>query len=156
MEYTIREYNLESDVELIIKYLFTDIAADELRIADKFFLEHPESRKRFVVEIDHELHSTCVIVRDEINPQSGKFTLYSMVTSPQYRGKGISKALMDYVLAYVRENNGRFLLLSTSEDNQGAQIFYSKVGFKQYGKLPNVVQCGDKSCAEIFFYYELN
>lgn len=130
------------------------MSVNELRKADQFFFEKTESRKRFVVEIDNELHSTCVIMGDELNPASGKFTLFSMVTSKQYRGKGMSKALMDYVLAYVQKQGAKHLLLSTAEDNLGAQIFYEKVGFKQYGKLPNAAKCGNKSCAELFFYYD--
>ena len=50
-----------------------------------------------------------------------------------WHGRGISKALMDWVLAEARRSGAEELYLSVFVDNHRARRFYARYGFEQVG-----------------------
>ncbi|MCY3410004.1 MAG: GNAT family N-acetyltransferase [Candidatus Heimdallarchaeota archaeon] len=159
-KYIFREYNFDNDVYAITTYLYDEMRGEEgikqLLEGDKFFLEKPDHRKRYVVEYNGELHSSAVVVSEEVYPFN-RFSLYSVVTSKQMRGSGITSFLLKNIFEILRRKNARFLLTSTSENNNAARNFFKKIGFIQYGSLPNGIPCvnSDSLCDEILYYYQI-
>ncbi len=56
----------------------------------------------------------------------------NVVIDEKYRGKGIGKALVDYLVEEARKGNCYKVILNCSEDNIS---FYKKCGFNQNGKI---------------------
>jgi ribosomal-protein-alanine acetyltransferase len=57
----------------------------------------------------------------------------SVVTLPEYRGKGFSKLLMEYVLDKAKERGAETVLLEVRASNAAAIGLYEKYGFSQIG-----------------------
>jgi len=137
----LREYDFESDPEKLVKYLFDKMnskeGVKELRKEDKIFREATLGLTRFVAEIEGELHATITVEQGNSMWTEHRFRLFSIVTSLQYHGTGLSQLLFQYVKEWIIKQNGNLILVETWEDNKRACSFYEKLGFKQYGCLPN-------------------
>jgi ribosomal protein S18 acetylase RimI-like enzyme len=48
-----------------------------------------------------------------------------------YRKKGVGEALIRTAMTFARQNNARFVELSTAVDNYTAQSLYEQIGFKK-------------------------
>ena len=135
---TFRSYDLERDPDKIVKTLFSAATSTKIRRADHFFTEDPNHRKRFVAEIENDLHGTITVVRDHIPSTKYRATLYSVVVSPEYRGTQLASLLLAYCEKRVRELGVRMLFTSTMSDNIPTQKFFLKHHYTQYGELPVV------------------
>lgn len=60
--------------------------------------------------------------------------------SHQFRGKGISKALMENIEAYARKEGIEAIELNVVADNQPAIGLYRSLGYVEYGKYPRAVK----------------
>ena len=65
-----------------------------------------------------------------INEGYGTFELIKMCVAESWRGKGISKLLMETCLRKVKELDGRKLILFSNHQLQTALKLYKKYGFK--------------------------
>lgn len=68
-----------------------------------------------------------------------------------YRQQGLGRKIIEKVERYVRSQKGRFITIDTGEDNK-AQIFYEKVGYKKVGFIPEYF---DNQVAKIIYYKKL-
>ena len=158
---TLREYNFDLDPPKLVKYLFdkmnTEDGIAELRKGDESFQNSRVTRVRLVAEIDGELSATCTLEGCLGPVTNDKFTLYSVVTAPAYRGTGLSRLMFNYACQWVKTHGGRMLLVDTWENNLAARAFYEKMGFQQYGVLPNglVNRDGVGFVDEIFYFLNL-
>jgi putative acetyltransferase len=59
----------------------------------------------------------------------GTFELRKMYLSPELRGTGVGKRLLDETTAWARANGGRSLVLDTTEQMTRAIRFYESAGF---------------------------
>lgn len=67
-------------------------------------------------------------------------SLDNLAVLPEYRGRGVGKALMDAVLADARQSGLRFLTLEVRESNAAAISLYRQVGFSPVGRRKNYYQ----------------
>ncbi len=115
---------------------------DIQRIAEieKRCFSTPWSEQAFSSQIDVESVFACLTVDGEIAgyaiidtqilPES---ELYNIAVAPEYRGKGFSKLLMDYVLEKARVRGAETVLLEVRASNAAAIGLYEKYGFSQIG-----------------------
>lgn len=61
--------------------------------------------------------------------------IHEVFVLPEYRGKGIGKALMLKLLEYGKERGLKEAELWVGEKNERAIKFYKKLGFKEDGKV---------------------
>lgn len=157
----LREYDLEFDPEKLVKFLFDKMNSEqgikELKEGDKWLHDPERNRKRFVAEIDEELYATITVEQEDGALTGHRFRLYAVVTTKHYQGTGLSQLLFQYVKEWIREQQGKLVLVETWEDNIGARKFYKKIGFAQYAILPNGLKnrSGKGYVNEIMFYQEL-
>ncbi len=59
------------------------------------------------------------------------FTLYDLFVSPEARGTGLGRALMQAAEAHGREAGAARLDLSTAHDNHAAQALYTAMGWQR-------------------------
>lgn len=70
-----------------------------------------------------------------------KGDLFRMYVSPKYRGKGISKLLIEHLLERVKQLQGiEQITLFVIAENTVARSLYEKFGFKTYGIEPNAIK----------------
>jgi ribosomal protein S18 acetylase RimI-like enzyme len=62
--------------------------------------------------------------------------LEDLVVDPSYRGQGIGKSLLRFVIAYGRKKGLKRITLLTDMDNRKAKSLYKSHGFKSSGMTP--------------------
>ena len=72
----------------------------------------------------------CSIVLDEAE-------LFDIAVIEEYQGKGLSKLLMQHLIAYCKEKNVRTIFLEVNTNNIKALGLYQKFGFTQYSVRKN-------------------
>ncbi|HZW26892.1 MAG TPA: peptidase C39 family protein [Trueperaceae bacterium] len=68
--------------------------------------------------------------------------LYSMIVSPEHRGKGVARALLAQAEAAARERGSVSLRLEVREDNRAAIALYSSEGYEVIGGAPDYYEDG--------------
>lgn len=63
--------------------------------------------------------------------------MMNIAVSPEYRRRGVAKALVNELTAYLSKNNMIALLLEVRVSNEPAITLYEKMGFQQVGRRPN-------------------
>lgn len=53
---------------------------------------------------------------------------------PQFRRRGVARALMEYLIGRAREKDARFLTLEMRASNSAAAALYGKLGFRKAGR----------------------
>lgn len=56
--------------------------------------------------------------------------------SPDQRRQGVGSLLMGSMLEFCRKTGARLLRLEVAVDNQGAIVFYRRLGFEEAGRIP--------------------
>ena len=67
----------------------------------------------------------------------GESDMMNIAVHPQYRRKGIAAALVDALVAQLKENGNYCLTLEVRISNAPAIALYQKLGFQQVGRRPN-------------------
>ena len=90
-----------------------------------------------VLTVDGEIAGYAVI-DTQILPES---ELFNIAVSPEYRGKGLSKLLMDSALEDARKRGAETVLLEVRASNAAAIGLYEKYGFVQNGVRKGYYSC---------------
>lgn len=61
----------------------------------------------------------------------------------EYRGGGIGSALMKQGAAWAKHNGYEFIRLGVLDTNPRAKALYERLGYREYGHLPNFVKRRD-------------
>ncbi len=80
-------------------------------------------RVRLVAVYKQELIATLQLKGCLGSKPNDHFTLTSVVTAPQYRGKGTSTILLEFAKEWVKQYDARILLVETWENNIAARKF---------------------------------
>ncbi len=156
-----REYNFDLDPPKIVIYLYDQMNSDEgiirLREGDTWFHDPLITRVRLVAEINGELYATCNLEGCLGRTPNDKFNLSSVATSPNYRGTGLSRLMFNFACQWAKSHGGRMLLVDTWDNNFPAKAFYEKMGFIQYGILPDGLanRKGEGFVDGIYYYFNL-
>ena len=70
---------------------------------------------------------------------AGEVTLMNIAVHPDQQGQGFGRLLMDDLMAFVSDQNGRLvnpIFLEVRESNQSAIALYRKLGFRDIGRRP--------------------
>lgn len=71
--------------------------------------------------------------------------IYSVAVSPDHRGKGLARLLLDEAEKSARLNGKRYLTLEVSEINHQAIRLYLHSGFEVFGERPAYYKDGSKA-----------
>ncbi len=89
---------------------------------------------------DEQLLGISGISRDPETKRSHTARIRLLYVNPAYRGRGIARRLLTYVLDYAASiPQIRQVKLSVSANNTTAQRLYAAFGFKTYATDPNVL-----------------
>ncbi|MFZ1684579.1 MAG: GNAT family N-acetyltransferase [Candidatus Zixiibacteriota bacterium] len=82
--------------------------------------------------------------REESIKERHRGYVWSVYTRPEARGKGVSRALMEALIAEARKIEGlEFLALDVSTTQQPARNLYLSLGFFVTGKNPCIYKMGE-------------
>ncbi len=123
-----------------IRKMKREDAADLFKLDRKCF-SIPWSEKSFIEEYENELAYYFVMTDDDyIIGYAGVWNIVgeghitNIAVHPRYRGKGLSKRLMNALFCFSEENCLSCLTLEVRESNTAARGLYSKYGFKETGR----------------------
>lgn len=85
----------------------------------------------FVWVEDSELVGNVTVQR--ASSQSGRWQIANVAVSPAFRGRGISRALMETALDYIDEMDGTWAVLQVRANNVVARGLYERMGFEEMG-----------------------
>ncbi len=126
----------ENDAEQIGFVLNKCYNIENIEEGKKIFLNEIKKGHRFLVSV---FETKVVGIASWLThglPKHGLVEMDRIGLLPEFRGKGISKSLFDFLVEdikkYYIENAShlRKLYLLTHEDNKIAQDFYERIGFK--------------------------
>jgi GNAT superfamily N-acetyltransferase len=86
----------------------------------------------FVADVDGELVSTCTLsIVPNLTRSARPYGLVeNVVTDPDFRGRGISTAVLRYALRVAWEQDCYKVLLMTGRKDEATLRFYEQAGFK--------------------------
>ncbi|MDE0200271.1 MAG: N-acetyltransferase [Caldilineaceae bacterium] len=64
---------------------------------------------------------------------SGRWQIANVAVSPAWRGRGISRALMEHALEYIRDMGGSWAVLQVRGENEIARGLYERLRFENMG-----------------------
>lgn len=64
---------------------------------------------------------------------SGRWQIANVAVSPAWRGRGISRALMEHALDYIRDMGGSWAVLQVRGENEIARGLYERLRFENMG-----------------------
>ena len=111
--------------ENIASFIDTNLSAE--RFAE--YLADPH-RVILTARRDGRIIGYAMLIRDATGDSAELSKMYLL---PDHHGAGASKALMELALATAEEWGARRLWLGVNQENQRAQRFYAKSGFKVSG-----------------------
>ncbi|MGN0531791.1 MAG: ribosomal protein S18-alanine N-acetyltransferase [Eubacterium sp.] len=113
---------------------------DDVANIEKICFAHPWSRQDLKNQLDLDTSHFLVAVENcsavgymGLQVFTGEGYVTNVAVLPQYRQRGIAKALIDEAL----KNDMRFITLEVRESNTPAIKLYEKAGFKNVGTRPN-------------------
>jgi len=94
--------------------------------------------------------------RESMNKLSHKGLIWGMYVKPEYRGKGVARALLAEALSLARSvPELKQVNLSVNAGNTGAIHLYESLGFKAFGREPGALLINGQLHEEIHMYLRL-
>lgn len=110
---------------------------------EKICFSDPWSERSVASELENELAYWLVALEGEtvagyIGSQTvmEETDMMNVAVHPDFRRKGIAEALVDGLVAALKEKGSRCLTLEVRASNEPAKKLYEKLGFAQIGRRP--------------------
>jgi GNAT superfamily N-acetyltransferase len=119
----------------LLEILFTQEAelspdAGKQRRALEIILADPSRARIFVAREAGKVIAMAALHFTTSTAEGGKAAwIEDCIVRPEYRRKGIGKALLEHVIAQARAEGALRVMLLTDRDNERAQALYRKMGF---------------------------
>nr|WP_280531280.1 GNAT family N-acetyltransferase [Staphylococcus aureus] len=156
--------NVNEFRELRLKGLKTDATAfgstyerENGFTLEKFKTRLEESDSKFVVGgfDDGSLVCIATFIRKDGEKDKHKSMLVGMYCSKEYRGTGIAKNVVEFILEKARNLEGlKIINLMVVSENLRAKAFYESFGLKKYGTEPKSLFDESKYYDEDLMYLE--
>lgn len=81
--------------------------------------------------------------------------LQKMMAHPSARGFGLGQLVVNALISNARATGIEVLTLGVRGNNHGAIELYERLGFREWGRLPNVIEVGDDRFDEVKMFVDL-
>ncbi|MEU4235139.1 GNAT family N-acetyltransferase [Nonomuraea sp. NPDC026600] len=78
-----------------------------------------------------------------------------IMAHPSARGLGLGRLIVSALIEHARQAGIETLTLGARGNNLGAIELYERLGFREWGRLPNVIEVGDLRFDDVRMYLEL-
>ncbi|MFG1796807.1 GNAT family N-acetyltransferase [Nocardia sp. NPDC049149] len=82
-------------------------------------------------------------------------TIERVMAHPTARGLGLGRVIVTALIDNARDTGLETLTLGVRGNNHGAIELYEQLGFREWGRLPNVIEVGNDRYDDIRMYLEL-
>ena len=114
-------------------------------------------RGPFGAFVDGNLIGLVALGRENMNKLSHKALVWGMYVLPEFRGKGVARALLAEVLALARSiPEVTQVNLAVNASNSVAIRLYESAGFKKFGCEPNALCINGKYHDEVHMHLPIN
>ena len=111
--------------------------AEKQRRALEMILADPSRARIYVVREGVKVVAMAALHFTTSTAEGGKVAgLEDCVVRPEYRRKGVGKALLEHVIEQARAEGALRVMLLTDGDNERAQALYRGLGFADSAMLP--------------------
>ncbi len=112
------------------------------------------NRVAAVAIVDGKAVGLCEVHRKGLSQEMAHVGELGILVGRGYRGRGVGKALLEYVLSRCR---GRFslIVLSVFTTNEQARALYRSLGFRAWGTLPKAIRRNGRLIDEEHMVLEL-
>ncbi len=126
------------------------VTVDERR---DWFLDHdPQSHPIFVAELDGRVIGWCCLSEYRPGRPALRFTAeLSYYVDTQYQRRGIGSELVSHVLKVCPSLGVRNLVAVLIDRNDASRRLLEKLGFQQWGYLPQVLDFNGRECGEYYY-----
>ena len=94
----------------------------------------------YVYEQDGRLLGNVTITREDAAGR--RWFVSNVAVHPAWQGRGLGRRLMEAVLASIRRQGGRMVLLQVRADNEPAQRLYRRLGFVRFDTVVELMRPG--------------
>lgn len=148
----------EGDVDDLWENVFSRNTPNEVKSRVAASLQDYAAEKviPLVAEVDGHAIGTMLLKFEDHPLRSHICTLYDVVVNPGFRRMGIARRLLEECKTRAAEK-GRTLMIVSTRGGTTSETVYRKLGFAEYGRLPNGLierpPFWDNECAydEVFF-----
>jgi ribosomal protein S18 acetylase RimI-like enzyme len=105
---------------------------------------------------DHRLAGVAGLAFETREKAKHKATLFGMYVPPEFRHRGLGRALVLAALEHARSRCGVMLVqLTVTQGNAGARALYEQSGFVQFGLEPFAVAVGPMFVSKVHMWCNL-
>ena len=118
-------------------------------------LASPSDGALVVARVDGVLRGTATWKRSESEVFEHMAEVRRVTAHPAARGLGLGARLVRAVIEHARAAGLEMLTLGVRGNNHGAIQLYESLGFREWGRLPNVIAVGDVRFDDVRMYLPL-
>lgn len=118
-------------------------------------LASPADGALVVARVDGVLRGTATWRRSESEVFEHMAEVRRVTAHPAARGLGLGSRLVRAVIEHARAAGLEMLTLGVRGNNHGAIQLYETLGFREWGRLPNVIAVGDVRFDDVRMYLPL-
>lgn len=119
---------------------------DEVQNPANKYVERLQSPNHFLFGAyeDEKLVGMVELIKQDRLKYKHKALIVGMYVSPEYRGKGLGRALLEAAVNQAKTiDETEQVLLSVVTTNEKAKSLYESLGFESYGVEPRCLKLGD-------------
>lgn len=149
----------EKDAEELWENIFSRDTVNEVKDRIAMYLQAYAAEKKvpLVAEVDGHVIGFMSVAFDDHPLRAHSCTLYDVVVNPGFQRMGISRRLFEEVKT-LAAGKGKSMMLVSARGRTTAETVYRKLGFIEYGRLPNglIEPWGEQDVYdEVMFYLPL-
>jgi ribosomal protein S18 acetylase RimI-like enzyme len=122
---------------------------------EKYLTENDENNFMFGAFDGEDIIGICGFSREERGKAKHRGEIVQMYVNPIFKGQNIGNRLLSITIERAFENKEiEQIVLSVVADNKPANKAYEKIGFAEYGLLPNYFKDGERYWDQRFMLLE--
>lgn len=144
---------LTAEDAMINRYENLDIDTEKRKLENKIAEIKANNAVAVAAIFDNQIVGTCNISR--IGGRGWHVGNLGVMVDKDFRREGIGRFLMEFVLEKIKNMKIKIVTLDSFVINEPAIALYQKLGFQEYGRLPNAFLWRGKYYDEMKMYLEL-
>jgi L-amino acid N-acyltransferase YncA len=130
-----------------------DLTPVRVKDREEWFNEHNlEKYPIYLIEVDRRAMGWCSLSAYRPGRLALRYTAeISFYIDREHRGRGLAKALIDYILACCPKLEIKNLVAIVLEWNQPSIRLLTRMGFQRWGFLPRVADFDGKECGHLYY-----
>lgn len=147
---------LQTNPEAFLSTFDAEITKGENAFAYELKVAHqPSIWGYYGVFVDQKLVGFCQISKSYLAKQRHIAFLYNLYVNPDFRGQGLAKKIVNFVLEKMKSEQIERVYISYLAKNKCVDGFYDHLGFTRCGLKPQAAKSGDEYDDEIMMTLEL-